>query len=366
MGKLYLITGDDDFAIKTKAKDVVEKICGTPLDNNQELEIIKGDSDERTPNEILVSLVGTLKTPPFLNPQKIVWLRHFIYFDKVLTGTATSRKGKPIEGLTEFIKDGIPDDVTLIIDGVKIKKNTALYKACDKLGTVYLFEEIKLGDKAYAQKLSTFLKELIAKNNKTIDYQAITYLVNALPSDRGRLVCEMEKLFCFLGNENSITINNCKEIISITPEALGYSFQEALLEQNTQKSLNIINTLMEQKRNEKGASTASELSLIASAINKFQGLIDTKMEMNEFDIPSNIGSNYFQNKELKLRFPKCSLFSKHPFAAYMQVQNAKKFTASKLSRILTEILKMNQLIVSGQINSRIGLEQMVIKITKKG
>ena len=65
MTKLYLISGDDDFAIKLRSREIITSLCGEDADNNPDLEIIKGDSDELKAEDILTSLLASLHTPPF-------------------------------------------------------------------------------------------------------------------------------------------------------------------------------------------------------------------------------------------------------------------------------------------------------------
>ncbi len=109
--KLHLITGSDTFKVIEHSKNIITEICGADYKNHPDLEIIKGDKEGVSANEILASVLDTLRTPPFLTPQKIVWLKHFSYFEDVLKGNAATRKGSPMEGLTNLIKDILPDDM---------------------------------------------------------------------------------------------------------------------------------------------------------------------------------------------------------------------------------------------------------------
>ena len=58
MSNLYLISGTDEFTIRKKASEVLGALCGTPPEENPNLEIMHGDSTEKKPydsiNEITI------------------------------------------------------------------------------------------------------------------------------------------------------------------------------------------------------------------------------------------------------------------------------------------------------------------------
>ncbi|MBU8902679.1 MAG: hypothetical protein KOO69_08060, partial [Victivallales bacterium] len=130
MPKLYLISGDDEFAIKLRSREIITSLCGEDAENNPDLEIIKGDSDVLKAEDILSDLLASLHTPPFLSPDKKIWLRHFIHFEKALAVNAKDIVKKRMTELLDFIKAGIPDDVILIIDGIGIDQRKAFFKSC--------------------------------------------------------------------------------------------------------------------------------------------------------------------------------------------------------------------------------------------
>ena len=45
MGAFYLISGNEDYAVKERANEMMRALCGDPPDDNPSLEIIRGDSD---------------------------------------------------------------------------------------------------------------------------------------------------------------------------------------------------------------------------------------------------------------------------------------------------------------------------------
>ena len=67
MGKLYLISGDDDFARKQRARETVILVsnCEEP-ESADHVEIVQGDLPELKLDVIADRFLDALRTPPFL------------------------------------------------------------------------------------------------------------------------------------------------------------------------------------------------------------------------------------------------------------------------------------------------------------
>ena len=360
MKKLILVTGNDDFAIKNKVREIIVERFGENFTNNADLEIIAGDSDELKVDEVLNQLKNSLATPPFLSPNKTIWLRHFIYFKDLL-----SKKDTPLQFLINFIKNGIPDDINLIIDGVEIDQRKALFKECKKVGEIFNFRQADISAKDYAKNQYAKIREFCKKNNKDIAQNAVNYLAETIGSDSGRLQSELSKLINYIGKEqNQITIEDCKNICSKTPEALSWDFSNNLMKKDLSAAMQTVNTLIEQMRSTAGASARLELSLLANVRNSFQELMTVKCAMHELGLNNRLNKSFFydQGSALKERFPDNFLLSIHPFRAYILCNNANSFQNEKLCDILDELLKAQCKMVSGGGDPRIILEQLAIKI----
>ncbi len=358
MGKLYLITGTDEYAVKSRAREIAQELCGENPEENPELEIIRGDSDELKPEEILAELLNALKTPPFLCPEKKIWLKHFLHFEKVLGGASDKKdKAGAIDSITDFIKDGLPADVTLIIDGLDIDKRKAFFKACKEQGEVIIFERADINAKDYSKTQYLRIGELCEKARKSIDQRAVGYLADTIGSDSGRMRSELEKLFCYVGKREHITLEDCKNICSRTPEAMSWDFANALIARDIPRTLDIINTLMEQMR-----GGGSELGILHQAVNTFQELVKTKCAAAQLGIAGRCRRSYFYDVpvDLKEKYPDNFLLRINQFRAYMLCENAASFTDRELVKCLNALLEANRQLVSGGCDPRIALEQLAL------
>ena len=366
MIKLYLISGDDDFAIKLHSREVISSLCGEDAENNPDLEIIKGDSDDLKVDEILSRLMAALHTPPFLSPNKKIWLRHFAHFEKALAVNAGDIIKKRMTEVVEFIKAGIPDDITLIIDGPGIDQRKAFFKSCKAaIGSdIQIFKKTSFGDRNFAENQRRLIQEICGKAGKQIDQAAVYYLSETISGDSGRLQTELEKVFCYAG-ASRITVDDCKAICSCTPEAMSWDFANALVDRNMSAALRLVNTLVKQLTAQRGGNL--ELSILSQATRSFQEMIKTKNAMAEINAPARVGKSYFSAipQGMKEKFPDNMLLKIHPFRAYKICESAGKFNDQQLARALRDILSANRKLVSGGGHPRIVLEQLITNITGK-
>ena len=367
MKKLYLISGDDEFAIKLRSREIITSLCGEDAENNPDLEIIKGDSDVLKAEDILSELMASLHTPPFLSPDKKIWLRHFIHFEKALAVNAKDIVKKRMTELVDFIKAGIPDDIILIIDGIGIDQRKAFFKSCKATpdSDIQTFKKTKFGDRNFAENQRQLIHDICNKAAKQIDQAAVYYLSETISSDGGRLQSELEKVFCYAGDTNHITVQDCKAICSCTPEAMSWDFANALVDRNMPNALRLVSTLVKQLSAQRGGNL--ELSILSQATRSFQEMIKTKNAMAQLNAPARVGKSYFSAipQSLKEQFPDNMLLKIHPFRAYKICESAGRFNDRQLAQALRDILDANRKLVSGGGEARIVLEQLITNITGK-
>lgn len=363
MGKLFLVSGNDEFAIKDMARNIVCGICGENFEEDPALEIVKGDDESKKMDELLSDLLAAIKTPPFLSPEKVIWLRHFAYFDKL----QAAGENPLAEELVKMIKDGFPDDVTIIFDGPGIDRRKAFYKAFGKKAEVHFMEKVDLSDKNFLVNQFNRIKDFFSENKKSIDDAAAHYLAETIGSDSARLKTELEKLICYTAfSKNPVSIDDCRDVCSRTPEALSWAFADALIDKNTASALDAINVLMEQLRAGK-SSKNSELAILSFAAKRFQEIIKTKKAAEELNFSIKKGANFFYSlpQSVKDEYPDNFLVSMHPFRAFKLCEAAMKFSDDEIKSAVTLLLDTNRKLVSGAENPRMALEQLAMTITKK-
>ena len=355
MGKLYLISGDDDFARKQHARETVLMAaqCDEP-ENADHVEIVQGDLPELKPDMIAERFLEALRTPPVLAPEKVVWMRHHPDLDSFTVESAPAA----VKELVAFLSETLPEELTVIIDGPGIDKRKTLWKNLQKLNTeIALYNVARSTDRNFAENRRNVLNNFAKSTGKRIMPDAMQFLTEVIGGDSGILANELEKLANYTGNAPQITLDDCRAIVSRTPEAVIWEYTEAI--QNGRRDAALKSLALMARQNEAGF----EMKLIAMLSNSFQKSLNCRQAMMELGIqrPSPAA---FENlsDEVKAKYPNNPLIKLHPFRAFKMCEAAVRLNGAAIAEKLTLIRNTSRALVTGGGEPGILLEQLTIKL----
>lgn len=367
MERLVLITGNDSLAIKSKARAIIDDLK-KEVNDEYSFEVIAGDSEDKTAMKVLEELTLSINTPSFFSSSKYIWLKHFSHFN-----LATGKEKKKvdfqetfkdiIETLDETSKD---KNFSLIVDGPELDRRTSIYKYFANNGKVYILDKINQNDKNAQLDIRNKILELCNQEEVKIDYKAQEFLAATVGSDTGRLSTEISKLASYVGDSNNITLNDCQAICTKSFEMANWVFADALSSKNIKSSFNALNIIIDKLISERSASSNPELSMLFTAIRKFQELLKIKSAAERLSLPAKCTYPIFKSciDNAKLENPSNNniLFSYHPYRAFKLFEQTHNFTDKELANIFSALLEANKELVSGNSNPRIVLENLILKI----
>ena len=356
MSSFFLVSGTDEFAIKARAREHIVELAGEDFENNPDLEIIKGDVEKVSPAEIIGQFMVTLNTPPFLSPRKVIWLKHFAHFkdnDELLQGIVTQ------------LKNGIPPEVFVVIDGPDVDGRKAFAKAVKAAdcAEAEFFTKADMGNRDYAKMQSAKIAELLAKHKKRASYDAMEFLVHAIGNDYGRALTEVTKLVTYVGDNREITLEDCRNIVSRTPEVVSWEFSDALTNGDTAQAFALAALVMQQSR--KNGVSNEEIALVNQIIYSFMDIAKTRLAISELGIKGSINSNYFSDHgaRLKEQFPDNYLLGIHPFRAFKQVQKALRFSDERIVDAFKALVAAHRALVSTGDDKRLVIDELIYRIS---
>ena len=355
MGNFYIISGDDDFARKQRAREtaMMAANCEDP-ENSDVTEIIQADLPELKPEQIAERFLNTLQTPPFLAPQKFVWLRHYPDLDQ----WSSDHLSAMLKELVDFLQNPLPPELTVLIDGPGVDKRKVLWKNLSKAGVkIEILSTAKSTDRNFAENRRNILNDFARSTGKRISADAIAYLTEVIGGDSGPLANELEKLASYSGNSPEITIDDCRAIVSRTPEAVIWEYTDAIQNGRKNEALNTLALLSSQHE------PGMELKLIYMLSNAYQKSLNCRLAMQELGIRHPTPAA-FENlsQEIKAKYPNNPLIKLHPFRAYKMCEAAAKLDGASLAAKLTLIRNANRALVSGGGDAGIILEQLTLKL----
>ena len=370
MGKIHLITGGDEYAVKNKTRDIITSLCGKDFEGNPCLEIIHGDGDDIKPFQAFGLIMESAATPAFLGSAKTIWLKN-LDFEKISKAKDADdpKKKKELEEKLEsflaFLKAGVADDTALVMSVFSVDRRSSFFKTCQKAGDIHFFEKVDVMSKDWNDKLRSVIHDACRKNGMRISEDAVAFVSETAGVDVGRVQSEMDKLFAYVSPNTSISLDDCKKICSRTPEMAGWSFSNALSSKNLSEAIETLNIIANMD------SKSPEIKIIYMVMGHFQDMIKIKTAAGKLSIRPRAQYNEFSTRlqsaspEVKMEIKDETVFKMNPFRAWKVFSASENFSDTDLARILTEILKANKSLVSGAFSPRMELEALAIKICRK-
>lgn len=371
MGAFYFISGNEEFSVKERAIEKIRELCGESFEDNPALEIIRGDVDTDSLTDVFRALFESLETPSFLSPDKVVWLKHFTKFEDAFAEPTSKKKPSNIDRLISFLQDGIPYDVTFVMDCLGLDRRKTFFKTAASVaqksgGQSEWFEKDDPKVKGFEKRRMQLVQQMFSKYGKRIEDSAASFLVNVIGTDEARLSTEVQKLLSYTEGKSLVTLADCNDVSSRATEALGWEFSSALIERDATKALNLIPHIMESLQQE-SPSGNPEMAIVYSVMNGFRDIVAVKCEGQKLNIPRNASADYFYRKsdEYKRNPPteKSAIFSMHPYRAFKLWESATRFSDVEIVKIFRRLVEVNRAMVSTGTNSRLMLELLALEVS---
>src|ERR1035438_2884124 len=223
---LALVCGDDDFAVKSRAKQFFQQWAAEVGGMDHEtIEAGVGNGGEAL--TVLGKLREALQTLPFFGGGKVVWLRdcNFLGEDRTASSQAVT---EALAELAEELKKFSWQNVRLLISAGKVDKRKVFYKTLDKIGEVENFSAWSPDDKDWADRAEVAARDALRKMEKKIEEAALGELINRAGATARQLENEIEKLCVFAGEREKIELADVTAICSRNKTAKAFALGDAL------------------------------------------------------------------------------------------------------------------------------------------
>lgn len=146
-----------------------------------------------------------------------------------------------IGALKQAIEKGFPEDHHLIITTELIDKRKGLYTAIKERGLIVDCSVPKGDRKADKEQQALVLREsanrVLEKSGKQVAPDAYRYLIDMTGFDLRTFTDNLERLISFVGDRQSISLNDARSLLRRTKQDPIYELSGAFAERNLEKSL---------------------------------------------------------------------------------------------------------------------------------
>jgi DNA polymerase III subunit delta len=363
VSSLALICGDDEFAVKKRAKEIFlqwsEELGG--MDHEIIDASVSNSGDALT---AISKLREALQTLPFFGSGKVVWLRdcNFVGDERTASSQAVT---ETLGELAEELKNFKWQNVRLLISAGKVDKRKTFFKTLDKIGSVENFAALSADDRDWVERAEVTVRTAIREREKEISEEALGELVSRVGPNARQLETEIEKISLFVGSKKKIEFSDVAAICSQNKTAKAFALGDALGDRDLPR---LLKRLDEELWETKFDSQKSEIGLLYGLISKVRAMLLLKEMIREGWIkPTNDYNNFKSQLE---RVPKDKLpedrkfnpLALNPYVLYKALPQARKYAADELVRAMDLLLRCNQRLVSSGLDETLVLQQALVQI----
>ncbi len=173
-----------------------------------------------------------LLTKSLFSPQRLFWIKHADKIKKDLVEEISQYLSKPVVG--HYI----------LMTASSIPKTSLLYKKIEKEGIILDLPELKPWENE--KRLVEWVGHYISSKRKVISFPVSQALVRSVGQQQTLLTSELDKLLCYIGDRNEITLQDVHIICSHFECETIWKLGEAIFSLHAANALNILSQLMRE------------------------------------------------------------------------------------------------------------------------
>ena len=360
---LVLVHGEDDFAVKQRAREIFERwreeIGGM---DHETVDGSAANSGEAL--AALAKLRGALQTLPFFGTGKAIWLKNCSFFGDDRTASSQAVGGS-VTDLAQELKAFRWDNVKLLISAGKVDKRKVIYKTIEKLGAVEFHPGLSMEDRDWAQRAESFARQECRDRKKDIAGEALAELVISVGPNLRELSQEVEKLSLYVGDRPSISLADVSAIVTKHKQARAFALGDALGDRDLPR---LLRRLDEELWEVRGDSSRSAIGLLYGIINKVRVLLLVKELVHAGLLrPENDYSRFKgQIEQLPAEAlpedKKYNPMAMSPYVLFRALPQIRRWSSEDLVRAMDLLLRCNQRLVSSSLDEALVLQQTLVQI----
>ena len=358
-----LICGDDEFAVKKRAREIYQIWCDELGGMDHEV-VDASVSNSGDALKAISKLREALQTLPFFGSDKVVWLRdcNFLGDERAASAQAVT---ETLNEVAEELKNFKWQNVRLLISAGKVDKRKTFFKTLDKIGSVETFAALSADDRDWVERAEIAARTAIRGRQKEISEEALAELVSRVGPNARQLESEIEKLSVFTGDRKKIEFADVTAICSRNKTARAFALGDALGDRDLPR---LLKRLDEELWETKFDKDKSEIGLLYGLISKVRAMLLLKEMLREGWIKPETDYNRFKAQLERVpadKFPSDRRFNPlalNPYVLFKALPQARKYTQGELVRAMDLLLRCNQRLVSSGLDEALMLQQALVQI----
>jgi DNA polymerase-3 subunit delta len=319
---IYVLYGTEKYQIQQFTEMLKTHVIE---EEHRDFAVIPYDLSE-TPIE---AVVEEAETVPFLVPRKLIIVRDTSLF----TAGKESKIEHQVDRLITYMDN--PADYSTIVflaQGDKLDERKKLVKAAKKQAVVLAFAPLS------GEELIQWIVKLAKQREVTFEAGAADTLVSYAGTALQGLSAEVDKLCLFAGNGGTIRRADIESLVARSTEQNVFALVEELANLRLEKALSLFYELLKQRE--------EPIKIAALIARQFRIMIQVK----------ELGQQSYSQQQI------ASQLGLHPYAIKIAGEQARKFEADRLRKILSHLSELDYQMKTGAVDKVLGLELFLLRL----
>lgn len=364
---LVLLFGDDDLAVKNRARELFQKWCAEVGGMDHEtIDATAGNAGDAT--KALSRLREAMQTLPFFGGGKVVWFKdcNFLATDRTSESKDVTAG---VAQLTEELKSFDWANVRLLISATAVDRRRGFYKTVEKLGQLEVFAGLSFEDKDWGAKAENLVLRQFRTAQKEITDDALATLIETVGPNARQLASEVEKLTLYAGSRPEITATDVSAIVTRNKHARAFALGEALGDRKLPLALRVLDEELWEMKFDRQKST---IGFLYGLISKVRSLILAKELLAAGHLRPSANYNTFKSQLANLPPDLFGGDSKNTglelkeYPLFRATQQASNYTSAELVGAMDLLLECNLKLVSSGVAEDLLLQQLITRIIGAG
>jgi DNA polymerase III subunit delta len=358
--RIYAVVGSDEAAVKSRARELAQQL--TPEgsgDFGQDLIDGAAENADQAVSRIHAA-IEAVQTLPFFGPGKLVWLKDVNFGGDTVTGRSAHVLAA-LDRLQQFLAAGLPDGVVFLVSAPEIDKRRSFYKSLTKIAKVEQFDRIDISRQGWEEDAESLVRGLAAERGLVFQAEALELFVRLAGADTRQLQSEIEKIDIYLAEKREVDAELVRRLVAQTATGVIWELGNAITKRKLAPGLALLDQLLFQGETPIGI-------LYAAIIPTMRNLLVTKEILDTYHIKAPNAPYQFNSMIARLPpaaqgfLPRRKDGSINAYGLGIAACDAHRFSLDQLTRGFEECLKANLQLVTTQLEPRLILGTLLVRI----
>jgi DNA polymerase-3 subunit delta len=358
--RVFAIVGTDEGETKRRARELAVQL--TPKEGGDfGVDTIDGaaDNSEQAIQRIHQA-TEAIQTLPFFGSDKLVWLKDVNFLADTVTGRSAGVQSA-LDEFKDFLGKGLPNGVSFLLSAAEVDKRRSFFKSLARIAKLEQFDKLDTSRAGWEEDVELVTTQLAAELNLKFEPEALQVFVRLAGADTRQLRNELEKIDLYLGEKRTVTVEVVRALVAKSTTGVIWELGAGIAKRQLAQSLALLDQLLFQGETPIGILYAAIIPTVRNLLVTKDLLLRHKLRPPQ--APFQFNSMLSRLPEVAIRHLRRKKDGTiNAYALGLAASEAGRFELTELVDGIDACLKANIQLVTTQLEPRLVLSQLLVKL----